>query len=115
MFTLDCIFSQTGELTVLPVSFSGIRMMKGTFLIVLMQKMVLHFEQKLWRPLLFPFTKKKISEQCTLASRRVLLKVVQRGSQILVTGCMDLDMDHMRISGIEPSSVILSQTCSIKS
>ena len=23
-------------------------------------------------------------------------------------------MDHMRISGIEPSSVILSQTCSIK-
>ena len=25
------------------------------------------------------------------------------------------DMDHMRISGTEPSSVILSQTCSIKS
>ena len=24
-------------------------------------------------------------------------------------------MDHMRISGTEPSSVILSQTCSIKS
>ena len=24
------------------------------------------------------------------------------------------DMDHMRISGTEPSSVILSQTCSIK-
>ena len=25
------------------------------------------------------------------------------------------DIDHMRISGTEPSSVILSQTCSIKS
>ena len=25
------------------------------------------------------------------------------------------DMDHMRISGTEPSSVIISKTCSIKS
>ena len=31
-----------------------------------------------------------------------------------LTGLIN-DMDHMRISGTEPSSVILSQTCSIKS